>query len=509
MILMKNAVIVILIFSYLLSLQSHIAALLGLDRNDYTEEYADRKLMEMEEYEPTRNVSITRVNHISTSYVDISRDPKRGTYIMFWRVQKVGSSTLLSLFMSYAFRYKRLPRQRGQMNSFCKKLYGCITANPSYSKLRNSRPDESIIQYADRTYDTGNSSERLNERHIHDETFDSALILTDLQRKKIETKIGAYYYSKFHPYQRMPHASGFSSRDLRERQIEQMRYYMSLDHQLCDVNSRLVHDNLQCAFEANDASYFQWEHRIRDPNVVKEVFAVREPLARMISAYYFWGEIAKLRSSLKSGHTARGNHRLGDGSSVGTVRTKNFTYHGDESTVPNYSIAMEFATKFPLNHGMPGPSYTWTAFADSPYDAVDVVRSDRLMTVVTERLDESLVVLSHFLNWSIADMVIVAPRKALSTHPKANSWPRDAIVQLRNNLESSGEMSVYREANEMLNQRIQDLKSSQINFENEVLLLKNLRERVTTVRGALIRLRRSWTNAKCLSPFRFVCRRYS
>jgi hypothetical protein len=41
---------------------------------------------------------------------------------------------------------------------------------------------------------------------------------------------------------------------------------------------------------------------------------------------------------------------------------------------------------------MPGPSYSWSAFADSAKDAVAVVQSNRMLTLVIERLDESLVV---------------------------------------------------------------------------------------------------------------------
>jgi hypothetical protein len=47
--------------------------------------------------------------------------------------------------------------------------------------------------------------------------------------------------------------------------------------------------------------------------------------------------------------------------------------------------------------GMPGPSYTWSAFSSNLIDAIDILKSDRMVTLVTERLDESLVVSSHFL----------------------------------------------------------------------------------------------------------------
>ena len=65
----------------------------------------------------------------------------------------------------------------------------------------------------------------------------------------------------------------------------------------------------------------------------------------------------------------------------------------------------------PLYIGMPGPSYTWSAFAASVDDAVLVIESGRIMTLVIERLDESLIAARHYLNWSLADMVSVKNRK--------------------------------------------------------------------------------------------------
>ena len=38
---------------------------------------------------------------------------KKASNIMFWRPQKVGSSTLLSLLVSYGYRFNMLPRRKG------------------------------------------------------------------------------------------------------------------------------------------------------------------------------------------------------------------------------------------------------------------------------------------------------------------------------------------------------------------------------------------------------------
>lgn len=71
---------------------------------------------------------------------------------------------------------------------------------------------------------------------------------------------------------------------------------------------------------------------------------------------------------------------------------KMFVYHGDETTSPPRDLAMGFASKLPYRAGMPGPSFSWSAFADSLNETIQVVESDRLVTIVIERLDESLVV---------------------------------------------------------------------------------------------------------------------
>jgi hypothetical protein len=122
--------------------------------------------------------------------------------------------------------------------------------------------------------------------------------------------------------------------------------------------------------------------------------------------------------------------QLGDpvaGKDVTPIRGSLFVYHGDELSVPPEDIAMAYATHLPLKKGMPGPSFTWSCYAQSVEDAIHgleaperphplsrsspLLKSHRISPVVTERLDESLVVLSSHLSWSVADLVNVMPRK--------------------------------------------------------------------------------------------------
>ena len=130
---------------------------------------------------------------------------------------------------------------------------------------------------------------------------------------------------------------------------------------------------------------------------------------------------------------------------------------------------------------MPGPSYSWSAFANSPQSAIAIMESDRIMTLVTERMDESLVVLAHYMGWSLADVVVTAPRKALSSHPKYTDWPSEAVIQLKAFLEESGEISVYNAAIQKLDQRIMALNSKHIDVKKDVETLVALRDRVAKV----------------------------
>eukprot|EP01032_Pedospumella_encystans_P005257 gene5257-6251_t len=132
---------------------------------------------------------------------------------------------------------------------------------------------------------------------------------------------------------------------------------------------------------------------------------------------------------------------------------------------------------------MPGPSYTWSAFANNIEDAVRVVNSDRICTVVLERLQESLVVASHVLGWSLADMVVVKHRKALSSHPKAEEWPEEAVQMLRRQLNAPniGEYRLYNASVAKLDQRIQVLKMIGVDIEGEMNTLKVLQRRASEI----------------------------
>ena len=56
--------------------------------------------------------------------------------IIFWRPQKVGSSTILSLLVSYGYRYNILVRRKSAFNSLCIKAARCALEN--YDTLKKT-----------------------------------------------------------------------------------------------------------------------------------------------------------------------------------------------------------------------------------------------------------------------------------------------------------------------------------------------------------------------------------
>lgn len=374
-------------------------------------------------------------------------------YIMFWRPQKVGSSTILSILMSYAYRYNVLPRRKTVNNAFCKMIGYCATKNLHYEK------NASVMQKLQKFLAGNQKDENSNIQNI-------------------------------------------------EQQIRSITspFQMSLTHELCNFDATILQQHLLCAFDAQRNTSNRGRTSASSAVAVKEVFLVREPLSRAVSIYYFWGELFKLAQERKvmlegkKGRKQQGEvvpvaqlHDLHDiklGKNVPsnkTIEGNLFRYHGDENTVPSVDIAVKFATTFPFRAGMPGPSFTWSAFASSPQTAIARIEhtdttANPLVTLVLERLDESLILLRHAFAWSLADVVTIMHRKALSSHPKHPSWPKAAVDLLRTKLNNTGEFAVYRRSHEMLDRQLQRLTKEQgVNVEEELTKLRELRHKAAEV----------------------------
>lgn len=378
---------------------------------------------------------------------------KAGENVFFWRPQKVGSSTLLSILMSYGYRYNFLPKRKSASNAYCRRFAKCAIATEQYKDYN--------VTYS--------YLEKYVTQRIPGSPAKGQLKKKDLDAEKVSNAIG---------------------------------FKISLSHEICNVKATVVSHNMACTFLTN----FEPLSTPNKPSDVRELFMLRDPVSRAISAYYFWGELYKMKYGLKTSQRDKAANdqklredRLGNRQLVGThdiklgqsnwkepviVHGQHFQYHGEESTAPPLSIAFRYANTSVYKPGMPGPSYTWSAFADNVQDALEIVQSDRMCTIVLERLPESLVVAAHYLGWSLADVVVTKHRKALSVHPKAADWPGEAVRHLRAQLDSPqhGEYLIYNASVAKLDQRIGSLKARGVDVPGEVLKLQDLQRRATEVK---------------------------
>jgi hypothetical protein len=495
--------------------------------------------------------------------------------IMYWRPQKVGSSTILSLLISFAYRYNLMNQRKGSPSYMCKKMAKCALEHWAATASSSSGNGKSISS----KYVTISGSDEAeyvkqlefyieNGKWIWPKKKDSTSIEHELHGKM--KFIGRKNKHKAARESTMDHlAESFDS------------IYMSTNHELCYLDKQLIQDYIGCSFQpihldlstAKRISDKESEgildniqdklanafHTKQEPVLslnhmvtamgsavedgtveqllqapitgLKEIFVVREPLDRAVSVYYFWGELhmitldrkqeksatrlermthnrhkmnrsrkmelreagiarAEAEASGNTKHEGKGyeldqtrlrsrklaGSKLGVNSSSRQLKTARlgqavrvtnetvyqtplFDYHGNESTPPPLKIAMDYSRNLFYMPGFPGPSATWSAFAQSSSEAVDILRNtDRLMTIVTERLDESLICMKYYMGWSLADVIAIKTRKSLSPHPKVSDWPDESVKIMRERLIENGEYRVYDAAVKKLDDRLQSLR---------------------------------------------------
>jgi hypothetical protein len=389
-----------------------------------------------------------------------------GSSVFFWRPQKVGSSTMLSVLMSYGFRYNFLPKRKSSSNAYCRLFAKCAIINSIYPL---------------------NITQSYLENYITQRIPGTPMRNQQLTQKDLDA----------------------------ERLSNTVRFKISLSHEVCNLNAQVIEKTMSCTFSKGKKT---------NNSTVRELFMLRDPLSRSISVYYFWGELYKMKHGMKrmqavvshgdpigldtavdtdrqsrkekkkrkqrqeqeeSANRALAELKLGqsDFSDPVIVHGQRFQYHGKESTAPDVAIAMRYAKHDIYRPGMPGPSNTWSAFADNLVDALAAVQSDRMCTIVLERLHESLVVAAHYLGWSLADVVVVKHRKALSSHPKHTEWPQQAVELLRKQLNTPevGEYAMYNASVAKLDQRIAALTKAGVDVPAEVTKLQQLQKRVSEV----------------------------
>lgn len=167
---------------------------------------------------------------------------KDGDNVYFWRLQKVGSSTMLSILMSYGYRYNFLPRRKGSSNAQCRRIAQCALDNPHQNQLFR------------------NETSKL-KKYVESKT--PGAVKTSLT--VTQTILALEEVTKSIPFK------------------------ISLGHELCNLDEKYIRKNVACSFTNPD-----WPSQFKQGSPVKEIFMVRDPVSRAISVYYFWGELFKL-----------------------------------------------------------------------------------------------------------------------------------------------------------------------------------------------------------------------
>jgi hypothetical protein len=175
-----------------------------------------------------------------------------------------------------------------------------------------------------------------------------------------------------------------------------------------------------------------------------------------------------------------------------------FKYHGDEETVPPLDYAIQFASDFTFGTGITGPTRSWSFLSSTFQESAKYMKSGAVAPLLLERLDESLIALRHEMGWSIADIVVMKPRKALSKHPRASDWPPQAVQLLNASLTRMKEFAFYETAKTALQDRLDGLSRSGVDLAAELALLQALRSRVTEVRSVLYLRWRNYMHMCCL-----------
>ncbi|RYG64002.1 hypothetical protein EON64_14855, partial [archaeon] len=138
--------------------------------------------------------------------VKLLKPLKKGDNIMFWRLQKVGSSTVLSILLSYAYRYHFLPKRKSGPNAFCRQIAKCAIAH-------TTNASSILVNYA---------------------------------------------------------AAHVSRTQHLEEVSRSVRFKMSVTHDICNLNASLVMQNLRCAFELGYEYDEQYNAPVREIFLVRD-----------------------------------------------------------------------------------------------------------------------------------------------------------------------------------------------------------------------------------------------
>lgn len=251
---------------------------------------------------------VVLMNELSKIHTDIANithlEPlKSDPPIMFWRLQKVGSSSLVGLMMSYAFRYNILPKH--PHGKVCAKLASCSTVHRTDNMSRYELLNAVLHRYP-------------GSRQI----FDS---------------------------------------------VESYPYAISTSHEICAFPPSMIKNNLNCVFLNNHTKVahnstkeiFLLRHPLSRAVSVYyfwgEIFKLSN-LTRTIQMKKFENFNKNIRiADPQSAYVNNQNSsRLEFGVRINRTVQGRFTYHGNEFTPPPLHIVEDYARHFPYRLGMPG-----------------------------------------------------------------------------------------------------------------------------------------------------------
>lgn len=190
------------------------------------------------------------------------------------------------------------------------------------------------------------------------------------------------------------------------------------------------------------------------PSAERMISIVRRPSSRFQSAWHWYNHSSFLRMDLSQFAVQQ---------SLGTFHHSKFKYRsGLDATTEELTGVADVRSK------------SWwvqqTAFAE----LVDRIISNRLLLLVSERFDESLVVLGALMQWPGVDRLVYFKHK-VGSYPQA---PKETLTRLDS--QQPFDLALWTLANHILDFYIRDLFYGSANFTQHVALLREANAQLNT-----------------------------
>lgn len=211
--------------------------------------------------------------------------------LFFWRLQKVGSSSILSILTSYSVFHGLIIQPRTSPKIFCNRIY-LISSKHNDTKVENINNrnlrgfHENLEEYFDPySYlmyeDNGDSSMLLSNSR--------ALALSNKSKPEI-------YFQVSLQHQLCNDENKYGITNNISEHFESTPPVFSLDKEFKSKKFEPIYP-VKKVYETNLQNYLRIEKR-----KTRQFYLVRDPLSRMISIYYFWGELYCLAKKKRTMH---------------------------------------------------------------------------------------------------------------------------------------------------------------------------------------------------------------